>query len=87
MKRIALALTASIWALAALAAYPEIKFDTTDHDCGTIRADKGALSWTYKFTNTERRTARNHIGEQRRMRMHQAYISYRTDSSGENPAK
>lgn len=44
MKRIALALTASIWALAALAAGPEIKFDTTDHDCGTIRADKGALS-------------------------------------------
>ena len=52
MKRIALALTASIWALAALAAGPEIKFDTTDHDCGTIRADKGALSWTYKFKNT-----------------------------------
>ncbi|MDE5720102.1 MAG: DUF1573 domain-containing protein [Paramuribaculum sp.] len=52
MQRIALALTAAIWAITALAAGPEIKFDTTDHDCGTIHANKGALSWTYKFTNT-----------------------------------
>lgn len=43
---------ASIWAMAAMAAGPEITFDTTTHDCGTIRADKGAVSWTYRFTNT-----------------------------------
>ncbi len=52
MKRLALALIASIWAMAAMAAGPEITFDTTAHDCGTIRADKGAVSWTYRFTNT-----------------------------------
>lgn len=51
-KTIALIVAAIIGTIAAIAAGPQMKFETTSHDFGTIHADGGKVSCEYTFTNT-----------------------------------
>lgn len=54
MKKILLAMLLSIVGVTAMAAKDkaEITFAETSHDFGTIKADGGAVSAVYEFTNT-----------------------------------
>lgn len=52
MKRIAAALVAILVGLAALAAGPQIKFDTMARDFGTLSQGDEPVQLTYQFTNT-----------------------------------
>lgn len=54
MKRIIFILVAAVLAVAGAWAQSaaEIRFDNTSYDLGTIRASKGSVKATYRFTNT-----------------------------------
>ncbi len=54
MKRILSFIILSIitTAIAIAAGKPEIKFESTVHDFGTIKASGGTVTATYRFTNT-----------------------------------
>lgn len=52
MKRLSLILAALVCCLAALASAPDITFEATAHDFGTIREKDGAVKCTFTYTNS-----------------------------------
>lgn len=52
MKHITATLLALLFALAAAAAGPQIKFETQKQDFGTVRQSDPQVTLTYEFTNT-----------------------------------